>query len=53
MCFKFAVAKKAAVEAAKAPRTKPKQAFTPIAGAMFTRQEYDSDTQTQFSYLLL
>ena len=36
-CFKFAAAKKAAVEATKAPRTKPKQAFPPIAGAMFTQ----------------
>ena len=44
-CFKFSAAKKAAVEAAKAPRTKPKQAFPPIAGAMFTQQEYDSDTE--------
>ena len=44
-CLKFAAAKKAAVEAAKAPRTKPKQAFPPIAGAVFTQQEYDSDTE--------
>ena len=44
-CFKFAAAKKAAVEAAKAPRIKPKQSFPLIAGAMFAQQEYDSDTE--------